>query len=529
MPMSKNKKILMMLAKGGVSQSDIAKALHVSKRDVSAGAKAIREYGLTFDAISSMDADVVDDLFFPKEAREPNDEYLQPDMEPLVERKKRNRKLPVKLFWIEYCEQAADKEKLAYAYQTFCEMFAEAAEKMDATRHFAHEPGAKCYIDWAGDTAFLTDRLLGTKTKVYVLVVTLPFSDKFWAEGFCDMKQKSWQEGQMGAFEEFGGVPRMWVPDNAATATDRTAAQVTLVNKEYERFAEHYGAAIVPARVRKPRDKSVAESTVNLVEQWVIGPANEMTFYTLEEFNEFCAGKVAWLNARPFSAKDGSRDSVFEEEERMHLMPLPPERYEMCEWRSPKVAPDYHVVVDYMRYSVPHRLVGEQTDVKLTSSTVTVLHGGDVVAAHPRLRGRKGQYSTNPDHMPENHSALENPWSPDRFSSWARRIGPETEAAIARVMESRPIVEQSFVACRNILGLSKAYTPALLERACAKMNAASALPSYTGLKNAILAMKSADAETAGAHAPSPADGALVDRAKTAGRLRGADAYKRGGE
>ena len=148
MPMSKNKKILMMLAKGGVSQSDIAKALHVSKRDVSAGAKAIREYGLTFDAISSMDADVVDDLFFPKEAREPNDEYLQPDMEPLVERKKRNRKLPVKLFWIEYCEQAADKEKLAYAYQTFCEMFAEAAEKMDATRHFAHEPGAKCYIDW---------------------------------------------------------------------------------------------------------------------------------------------------------------------------------------------------------------------------------------------------------------------------------------------------------------------------------------------------------------------------------------------
>ena len=97
------------------------------------------------------------------------------------------------------------------------------------------------------------------------------------------------------------------------------------------------------------RDKSVAESTVNLVEQWVIGPANEMTFYTLEEFNEFCAEKVAWLNARPFSAKDGSRDSVFGEEERMHLLPLPPERYEMCEWRSPKVAPDYHVVVDYMR------------------------------------------------------------------------------------------------------------------------------------------------------------------------------------
>lgn len=111
-------------------------------------------------------------------------------------------------------------------------MFADAAGKMGATRHFSHEPGAKCFIDWAGDVAHLTDKLLGTRTKVYVLVVTLPFSDKFWAEGFCDMRQKSWQEGQIHAFEEFGGVPRMWVPDNAATATDRAAApRVTLVNR----------------------------------------------------------------------------------------------------------------------------------------------------------------------------------------------------------------------------------------------------------------------------------------------------------
>ena len=521
----------MLLAKGGVSQSGIAAALHVSKRDVSAGARVLREHGLTFDVVSSMDADVVDDLFFPRERRGPNGAYLQPDMESLVERKKRNRKLPVKLFWIEYCEQAAAEGRLAYAYQTFCEMFAGVAERMGATRHFIHEAGAKCYIDWAGDTAHLTDKLLGTKTKVHVLVVVLPFSGRFWAEGFCDMKQRSWQEGQMHAFEEFGGVPRMWVPDNAATATNRAAPQVTLVNEEYGRLADHYGAAIVPARVRKPRDKSVAESVVDLVERWIVSPSNEMTFYTIDEFNEFCADRVAWLNSRPFSAKDGSRDSVFEEEERPHLMPLPVERYEMCEWRSPKVAPDYHVVVDYMRYSVPCRLVGEQTDVKMTSSTVTVLHGGEVVAVHPRLRGRKGQYSTIDDHMPENHAALDNPWSPERFTSWAKRIGPETGIAIGRVMESRVIVEQSFVSCRNILGLSKTHAPALLERACARMNAASALPSYTGVKNTILAIRAADVElgAAGRRTQPAEPGELVDRAKSAGRLRGADAYKRGGD
>lgn len=141
MPMSKNKKILLMLAKGGATQSDIAAALHVSKRDVSAGAKVMRECGLTFDAVSSMDADAVDDTFFAKEERRPNDAYLRPDMAALVERKKMSRKLPVKLFWLEYCERAAAEGKLAYAYQTFCEMFADAAGKMGATRHFSHEPG----------------------------------------------------------------------------------------------------------------------------------------------------------------------------------------------------------------------------------------------------------------------------------------------------------------------------------------------------------------------------------------------------
>ena len=118
----------------------------------------------------------------------------------------------------------------------------------------------------------------------------------------------------------------MLVPDNAATATDRSSACVTLVNDEYRRFAEHYGAAVVPARVRRPRDKAVAESTVDLVEKWIIAPSDETTFYTLEEFNGFCLERARWPNARPFSAKEGSRDSVYEDEERACMQPLPSER-----------------------------------------------------------------------------------------------------------------------------------------------------------------------------------------------------------
>lgn len=528
--MSKSKRLLLALTKGGMSQAEVAASLHVSKRDVSAAARVVRDHGLTYDQVAAMDAAAIDDTFFPREGRGPDPAYLQPDMVALVERKRRNRKLPVKLLWAEHCELAADRGLLSYSYQAFCRMFADEAERLGATRHFEHEPGAKCYIDWAGDTARITDRLTGATSKVYVLVVVLPFSCRFWAEGFCDMRQASWQGGQARAFEYFGGVPRMLVPDNCATAADRSDARVTLVNAEYDRFAEHYGAAVVPTRVRKPRDKSTSESTVDLVERWVVAPANERTFYTLEEFNEFCAERVEWLNSRPFSAREGSRESVWEAEELPCLQPLPSEPYEMCEWRSCKVAPDYHVTVDYMRYSVPFALIGRRVDVRVSASEVTVFDGGEAVARHRRLRGRKGQYSTVEDHMPDAHRLQESPWSPSRFTSWASRIGPETAGAVSRVLASKVVVEQSFVACRNILGLSKTYSPELLERACAQANAQGAVPSYTGLKNRILAIRTADAaaRSVGA-APSGAAGdGLVDRAKSAGRTRGADAYRRGG-
>ena len=142
---------------------------------------------------------------------------------------------------------------------------------------------------------------------------------------------------------------------------------------------------------------------------------------------------------------------------------------------------------------------------------------------------RKGQYSTIVDHMPPAHAAMDSPWSPERFTSWARRIGPQTGLAIERVMAGRTIVERSFVPCRNILGLSKTYTPELLERACGRLNEPGALPSYTAVRNAILAIKAADRAAVPTHAtPPPGGGPLEDRAKNAGRLRGADAYRRGG-
>lgn len=529
--MSKKKRILLMLLEGGMSQSDIATINHCSKRDVSAAARAISANSLTAEAVRALSEADVESLFNPpKEPSERRDpRYLQPDLESMAKRKGRNSRLPIKLMWLEYCDEATRDNRLAYSYQTFCQMFADTCQKNNATRRFTHKPGEKIYIDWAGDVAWVTDRVTNKRSKVYVLVICLPCSCKFYIEGFLDMKQGSWLKGHTNAFEFFGGVPQMLIPDNCATATNRSAAYVTLVNETYELFAEHYGSAVVPARVRKPRDKSLAEGTVNLVEEWAIAPANEMTFYSLEDLNEFLADRRDWLNARPFSDKEGSRDSDYEEKERAYMLPLPPTRFEVYEPRSAVVQPDYHIRIDYMRYSVPFALIGKTCDVRLYTDRVVIAHGGEVVAEHPRLRGRKNQFSTDVAHMPSNHAMQDSPWSPERFTSWAGRIGPSTKEVICCIMASRPIVQQSFVACRNVLGLSKSYAPDLLERACARLIANGCLvPSYTGVKNAILAIKAADAEARAKGAPPSATTGeeLIDRAKSAGRVSGADAWRR---
>lgn len=141
-----------------------------------------------------------------------------------------------------------------------------------------------------------------------------------------------------------------------------------------------------------------------------------MASCTLDEFNGFCLDWVRWLNARPFSAKEGSRDFAYEAEERVCMQPLPSGRHGMCGRRSREVAPDYHVTVDYMRYSVPFSHIGEQVNVGLSDSRMTAMSGGGAVAERARLRGRKGRYSTLAEHMPPAHVAMDSPWSREWFS-----------------------------------------------------------------------------------------------------------------
>jgi hypothetical protein len=348
-----------------------------------------------------------------------------------------------------------------------------------------------------------------------------------FVHAFPNMGQKMWLEGHMLAFEAFGGVPAIITPDNCATATDRSPIYTTLINETYRDFASYYQSAVVPARVRKGNDKALVESSVLIAERQILAPLRDEKFFSFAELNEAIRERVFIINDTPFQRRAGSRASVFFEEEKCCLKPLPEMRYEMVEYRSAKAGVDYHVQVDSQRYSVCWRLIGKRLEVRMTDREVRIFNGNEEVATHTRLHGRKGQYSTKREHMPPAHQHYDDSWSPERFTRWASGVGPATLWVIEHVLATKVVVEQAFVPCINILNLAKKGKRELLEAACLEIKAREGIPTYSSVKNTMAAIDTARRLV-------PIDNALPsttpeDTLGQAGMTRGADYYSLGGK
>lgn len=170
------------------------------------------------------------------------------------------------------------------------------------------------------------------------------------------------------------------------------------------------------------------------------------------------------LNDRPFQKLPGSRASVFAELDAPALMPLPDTRYELARFKTVKVHIDYHVQIDGHRYSVPHALVGQTLEARLTRRGVELLARGQRIASHARSE-RRGGFTTVEAHMPAAHRAhLE--WTPHRLIEWGRRIGVATGEVVTRLLEENKHPEHGYRACLGLLGLAKRYGNARLEAAC---------------------------------------------------------------
>jgi transposase len=288
--------------------------------------------------------------------------------------------------WVEYREGALATGGTAktYEYSRFCDLYAHWRKKLDVTMRQVHRAGEKLFIDYSGRRPHIVDRATGEVTEVELFVAVLGASNYTFAEATRTQQLADFVGSTVRAFEYFGCVPEVVVPDQLRSAVAGPDRYEPDNNPTYQEMAEHYGVTIIPARPRNPKDKPKVEGGVLIVQRWILAVLRGRTFFSLGELNATIAELLERLNARPFQKLEGCRRSAFETLDKPAMKPLPARRYEISSWKRAKVNIDYCVAYDHRIYSVPYALVGEQVDVRATVGTVEVLHRGVRVASHVR-------------------------------------------------------------------------------------------------------------------------------------------------
>ena len=507
-----NYKEILRLHSLGINNSQIAAALGCSRTTVITVQQRADEKGLAHQKASAMSNKEVSRHLFPDESGKPV--FKMPDY-VYIHREMAKSGMTLQLLWFEYCDACTGVGEIPYQLTQFKKYYRDYLQQTKATMHIARRPGETLEVDWAGQTASITDTDTGGFITAYVFVASLPYSGYSYVEAFLSRDQEAWITAHVNAYRFFGGVTRILVPDNLKTGVEKTTKTETLLNRSYQEMSQHYDTAVLPARVKAPRDKSTVEGTVGIITNWILAAIRNQQFLSLNELNIVIKQKLHDFNHKPFQKKDGNRAAAFAEE-RMFLQPLPAKPYEYATLKVATVQYNHHVSVDGQNYSVPYEYIKRKVDVRLTRNAVEVLCDNDRICSHKRLYGRPNQYSTIEDHMPPNHQKYMQ-WNGGRFRSWAAKIGACTTSVVEAFLTSNKVEQQGYKSCMALLKLADKFTDERLEAACAKALAYTSRPNY----KSISAILSTGQDKLSLAAPAPKQSAH-------GFLRGADYYKTGG-
>jgi transposase len=467
--MRRIKEVLRLKQVSELSDSAISRSARIARSTVKEYLDRAARAGLSWAVAEGLSEEEVERRLFVAAAARGTDRAT-PDWE-VVEQELRGRGVTLRLLWLEYLSRHPE----GWRYTQFCEHFHAWQQRSRPPRmRQRHRAGAALEVDWAGMTLPVVDA--GIAREAQVFVACLPCSDLIYAEATWTQGQEDWLAAHVRAFAYIGGCPETLVPDNTKTAVSEAHYWDPVLNRSYQALARHYEVAIVPARVRKPRDKATAENAVRLVEMWVLAPLRHRQLLSLGEANAALIEKVEEFNNRPFAPpRQGSRRSLFEAIERSKLKALPAEPFVVGQWRLVRVNIDYHIAVDGHFYSVPYRLVQQKLDVFVTASAVAVFHRGERVASHRRSTAT-GHHTTLAEHMPPAHRAMAQR-TPDRLRAEAAGLDPAIGTYVDRLLCAREHPEQGVRACLGVLRLAGAYGKERLALACERSLAAGVLSS----------------------------------------------------
>ena len=475
--MRKIKEILRLKFELGLKNREIARSCLIPHTTVANYLRRARDAGLTWPLPPDLDEGTLERQLFADDPWARTRETRLPDFASIHEEFRRHRHVTLQLLWEEYKESQPD----GYQYSRFCELYNRWVQKLDLVLRQDHRVGEKMFVDHAGPTVPIVDRETGQVHEAAIFVAVLGASNYTYAEATWNRNLASWIGSHIRTLEFFQGVPAVTVPDNWKTAVKDPCYYEPDLNPTYRDFAQHYGTVIIPARVRKPRDKAKVEAGVLIVERWILAALRKYTFHTLAELNLAIRELLVKLNQRKFRKLDTTREKLFEELERPALKPLPPEPFTFAEWKKARANIDYHVEIERHYYSVPYQLVHQEVEARIAAATVEIFLKGRRIVTHTRSFV-PGKHTTLPEHRPKKHQNLE--WTVSRMIERGLVIGTSTAAALERIMESRKHPELGYRSCLGVLRLGERYGRERLETACRRAVALNAC-SYRRIKSML--------------------------------------------
>lgn len=457
--MRKIKEILRLKHEAGLSNRAIAGACKVSNSTVGEYLRRAKAVGIEWPLDNIGEEELYEKLFPSRQAVIPERNYSMPDWEE-VHNEKRRKGVTLQLLWQEYKEQYPE----GYQYSQYCEHYRRwKHSQIEPSRHIEHTGGEQMQVDYAGLKIPITDPETGKISEASIFVAVLPASNYTYAEAQASADQCSWNNAHVRALAYFGGVVKIVVPDNLKTGVTKPNYYEPDINQAYQELAEYYHLAVLPARIRKPKDKAASENGVQNVERWVIAPLRKRQFFSLHELNLALAEQLEKLNTKVMSSVGRTRREEFEAIDKPNLRPLPQIPYEYATRKTATVHIDYHVEFEKHLYSVPYTLIHEKVDIRATERMVEIFHKGKSIATHPRS-ARMGRFSTLSEHMPANHQFMEK-INAEKLKQWAGKVGPKTRKLVEATLQSRHFPEQAYRTCLGYLSLAKKVDHAILEQA----------------------------------------------------------------
>ena len=447
---------LIRLDHEGLGAREIGRRLGLARSTIQDNLQRLRSASLTWQLPSEMTDDALDQKLFRRPGIKPGlRQQTEPDWAYLAREMKRPG-VNVTVLW----EEWRALHPHGYSYSRFCDLFRQFARRLSPVMRQHHVAGAKLFVDYSGKKLTIVNAATGEIHEAELFVAVLGASNYTYSEATWTQALPDWIGAHVRMFRFYDGVPRLLVPDNLKSGVNKPSFYDPEINRSYAMMAAHYDVGILPARPRKPKDKAKVEAGVRLAQTYILGRLRNQTFFSLHECNAAIRTVLNDLNGRTMRRLGLSRRELFESVECSALRPLPGTDWEYAEWRLARVAPDYHVEAQGFFYSVPHALIRQEVDVRITRHMIEVFHRGKRVAVHQRRYfGRR--HGTEPDHMPSSHRRYAQ-WTPVRFRRWAKSIGPQTETLVIAILANRPHPEQGFRTC---LGVLKLYRALATERA----------------------------------------------------------------